>query len=86
MPLTVVLRGPLVTTYGFEKITYDGEYTIQEIIKKIDNNKNIIYDNKVGNIKSGYIILVNGKDYRLLKNHVIKDNDLIEIIPINHGG
>jgi molybdopterin converting factor small subunit len=87
MNLIIIFRGPLAITLGNEKIEYKGEEkSIIEIIKKLDNNKGILYDYKSKNVKSGYIILINGKDYRLLEDNKIKDGDIIEIIPINHGG
>lgn len=81
--VNVIFKGPLATYFGTEKITIDKPYSsIIELLKEIDSKK-IIVDN--GKIKPGFIILVNGKDYRLL-NGKLDINSTIEIIPINHGG
>ncbi|MEM3759398.1 MAG: hypothetical protein QXV70_07160 [Saccharolobus sp.] len=42
--------------------------------------------NHKNEVKPGIIILINGKDWKLYDNLNIKDNDIIEIIPVNHGG
>ena len=82
--VTVIFKGPLVNSFRKEKINLHNSYfSIYELLKDIDIN-GILINN--GRIKPGYIILINGKDYRLLKDKRINDNDIVEIIPINHGG
>jgi len=82
--VNVIFKGPLATSFGKEKISLPNSYSnIYDLLNDIDIN-GILVNN--GRIKSGYIILINGKDYRLLENKEIDDNDVIEIIPINHGG
>ena len=82
--VNIIFKGPLANSFGKEKISLPSSYSsIYELLKDIDINGILISN---GRIKSGYIILINGKDYRLFKNIRINDNDTIEIIPINHGG
>lgn len=82
----VIFRGPLVSYFGTEKITLSNSYSnIYDLIKDLDK-KGIIIDSDGDKIKPGYIILINGKDYRLFSNREIGIADSVEIIPINHGG
>lgn len=79
----VVFKGPLISYFKTEKIYLDKYYSsITDLLNEIDKNNILSYN---GKLKSGYIILINGKDYRLINKHIEKD-DLVEIIPINHGG
>ncbi|MEM1629775.1 MAG: MoaD/ThiS family protein [Saccharolobus sp.] len=80
----IILRGPLITQFNRKEIELDGE-NIFEILSKLDNNRKYILNNK-NEVKPGIIILINGKDWKLYDNLNIKDNDIIEIIPVNHGG
>ncbi|BFH73353.1 hypothetical protein SJAV_12970 [Sulfurisphaera javensis] len=81
--VSVIFKGPLVSYFGSDKVILNKSYSnINELINEIDKNGMITIK---GKIKSGYIILVNGKDYRLF-NGIISDQDTVEIIPINHGG
>jgi len=81
--ITVIFKGPLANSFK-DKIELSNSYSnIYDLLREIDT-KGILTNNR--KIKSGYIILINGKDYRLLENKKISDGDIIEIIPINHGG
>ncbi|MEM0016178.1 MAG: MoaD/ThiS family protein [Saccharolobus sp.] len=80
----IILRGPLITQFNRKEIELDGE-NIFEILSKLDNNGKYILNHK-NEVKRGIIILINGKDWKLYDNLDIKDNDIIEIIPVNHGG
>ena len=83
--VTIIFRGPLANSFEKDKIALSNSYSsIYDLLKQIDT-KGILINND-GRIKSGYIILINGKDYRLLENKKINEGDVIEIIPINHGG
>ncbi|ABP96399.1 MULTISPECIES: hypothetical protein [Metallosphaera] len=78
----VVLRGPLVSIFSGNEFSVKGDNLIS-ILSKIDKRGIIVSD---GRIKPGYLILVNGMDFRLLKKEVLEDSDTVDIIPINHGG
>ncbi len=78
----VVLRGPLVSIFSGNEFSVKGDNLIS-ILSKIDKRGIIVSD---GRIKPGYLILVNGTDFRLLKKEVLEDSDTVDIIPINHGG
>lgn len=82
--VTVIFKGPLANSFGKEKINLPNSYfRIYDLLTDIDKGKILINNDR---IKPGYIILINGKDYRLFENKKINDNDVVEIIPINHGG
>ena len=82
--ITIIFKGPLANSFEKDKIELSNSYSsIYDLLREIDT-KGILISN--GRIKSGYIILINGRDYRLLENKKISDGDIIEIIPINHGG
>ncbi|BCS91947.1 hypothetical protein L3N51_00171 [Metallosphaera sp. J1] len=78
----VLLRGPLVSIFNKSEFLVDGD-DLLSVLSKIDNRGIIVND---GKIKPGYLILVNGADFRLLKSSSLKDSDTVDIIPINHGG
>lgn len=59
----VVLRGPLVSIFSGNEFSVKGDNLIS-ILSKIDKRGIIVSD---GRIKPGYLILVNGMDFRLLK-------------------
>lgn len=80
----VILKGPLVAQLNFKEAIVSGR-SLFEILSKIDGNRNIILANNY-KIKPGILILVNGKDWRISKLDEIREEDIIEIIPINHGG
>ncbi|MDT7862031.1 MAG: hypothetical protein RRA45_07445 [Saccharolobus sp.] len=80
----VILKGPLVTQLNFKEAIVSGR-SLFEILSKIDGNRNVILTNNY-KIKPGILILVNGKDWRISKLDEIREEDIIEIIPINHGG
>ncbi|MFP3064920.1 MAG: MoaD/ThiS family protein [Sulfolobus sp.] len=84
MSITIVFKGPLISRFGKEKIEVNSNSSLEDILFKIDNENIIISKDK--KIKAGYIILINGKDYRLSNASQLKDGDIIEILPINHGG
>lgn len=77
----VVLLGPLIQIYGFKEEEFSGE-NIFEIISKFDSKQIILSNHQ---IKPGFIILVDGVDWRIRGSNVNK-NSTITIIPINHGG
>ncbi|BDC19277.1 ubiquitin [Acidianus sp. HS-5] len=77
----VVFFGPLVQVFNKKEIEIKGN-NILEILRSVDKAGIIIDKDE---IKPGYIILVNGVDWRIIGNNV-SDNDIIQIIPINHGG
>ncbi|EHP69489.1 MAG: ubiquitin [Metallosphaera yellowstonensis] len=78
----VILRGPLSNVFGKEEIKVDAD-NLLTLLYKLDRGSVIISNSK---IRSGYIILVNGVDFRLLGDLSVKDTDVIEILPVNHGG
>ncbi len=82
--IKIVLKGPLVSQIGKREIEINAS-SIFEALSSIDNGRGILIDinNK---IRAGYIILVNGKDWRMLESYSLQPNDIIEIIPVNHGG
>jgi molybdopterin converting factor small subunit len=79
----VIFFGPLVQAFNSKEIEVKGEDVLQAL-KNIDK-KGIILDLDNNTIRPGYIILINGVDWRI-KGGKITDNDIIQIIPINHGG
>ncbi len=78
----VLFFGPLVQAFNKKEIEIKGVNSIIEILRNIDKS-GIIIDKD--NIKPGYIILVNGVDWRI-RGNAVSDNDVIQIIPVNHGG
>ncbi|MEM0064712.1 MAG: ubiquitin [Metallosphaera sp.] len=78
----VILRGPLSNTFG-QSIFLVNDDNLISVLKNFDKFGLIIDQGKV---KPGYIVLVNGKDSRLLDTVTLGDSDVVEIIPINHGG
>lgn len=84
MSITIVFKGPLISRFGKEKIEVNSNSSLEDILFKIDNENTIVSKDK--KIKAGYIILINGKDYRLSNTSQLKDGDIIEILPVNHGG
>ncbi|MCY0849866.1 ubiquitin [Sulfuracidifex metallicus] len=79
----VVLRGPLVSVFNSNEFLVKGGSSLISTLSKIDKREIIVSD---GRIKPGYLILINGTDFRLLKKDVLEDSDTVDIIPINHGG
>ncbi|AAK40623.1 hypothetical protein SULI_06450 [Saccharolobus solfataricus] len=80
----VILKGPLISQFNFREI-YVNDRELLRVLVKIDSKKHLIL-NESNQLKSGILILINGKDWRLYRNQLLNDNDIIEIIPINHGG
>ncbi|QGA54917.1 hypothetical protein GFS03_10170 [Sulfolobus sp. E5-1-F] len=80
----VILKGPLVSQLNCREL-YVSDKELFNILLKIDGKKYLIL-NQNNQIKSGIIILINGKDWRLYNNQLLNEYDTIEIIPINHGG
>ncbi|MBB5253129.1 MoaD/ThiS family protein [Sulfurisphaera ohwakuensis] len=81
--VNIIFKGPLVNYFGTDRIILKNSYNnIIDLIKEIDKNDIISHD---GKIRAGYIILINGRDYRIY-NKQLGENDTVEIIPINHGG
>lgn len=77
----VILLGPLIQIYGFKEQEFHGKSLI-EIISIFDKNQIITNNNQ---IKPGFIILVDGIDWRI-KGDRIEDSSVVTIIPVNHGG
>lgn len=60
------------------------ETNLVRAIERIDEH-HIITNN--GRIRPGYLILLNGKDVRLYGELLLlKESDIVEVIPVNHGG
>lgn len=78
----VVLKGPLSNIFGREEIEINSNNLI-ELLSRLDERSIIIAGSKV---RPGYLILVNGVDFRLLSDLHIRDTDVVEILPVNHGG
>lgn len=77
----VNFHGPLIQKYGTNSINVNNVKSIYEILK----NLGIVNSDRKTSAFAGYIILVNGKDWRLY-NVELNEKDVIDIIPINHGG
>ncbi|ARM75879.1 ubiquitin [Acidianus manzaensis] len=79
----VILLGPLSQTFGFKEKEIQAN-TLFDIINAVDSGKHILIDGE--KIRSGFIILIDGIDSRLYSNANIKQDSVISIIPVNHGG
>ncbi|AWR97239.1 ubiquitin [Acidianus sulfidivorans JP7] len=78
----VILLGPLSQVFGFREKEIQGDNLI-DILHDVDCGRQILLD---GNkIKSGFIVLIDGVDWRLHGN-LVKNDSIISIIPVNHGG
>lgn len=78
----VILLGPLVHVYGFREKEFSGE-DLFEILSKFDTNHVIINNNT--QVKPGFLVLIDGVDWRI-RGTKVNENNVITIIPINHGG
>ncbi|QKQ99881.1 ubiquitin [Metallosphaera tengchongensis] len=80
----IILKGPLSNIFGREELQVPSGSLI-DVLRFIDKTGVLLKGNR---IRSGFMVLVNGKDIRLLKSYDLNlgSDDLIEIIPINHGG
>jgi molybdopterin converting factor small subunit len=81
----VILKGFLKNILGKNEIEAESS-DIFSLITELNLEKILINDRK--RLKGGFLILLNGRDIRLYDINKIKfnKNDIIEIIPINHGG
>lgn len=77
----IIFHGPLVQRFG-NTMEITNVSSIDDIIKKLNLNNT---EQEAASTISGYIILVNGKDWRIYNNN-LKNSDVIDLIPINHGG
>ncbi|AAY80053.1 MoaD/ThiS family protein [Sulfolobus acidocaldarius] len=84
MSVKIRLKGPLATRLGRDEFVISLKAdNLLDILKELDKEEKLLIN---GNkIRSGYILLINGIDYRLL-NGKLKDGDVVDILPINHGG
>ncbi|AHC51056.1 hypothetical protein SUSAZ_03025 [Sulfolobus acidocaldarius SUSAZ] len=84
MSVKIRLKGPLATRLGRDEFVVSLKTdNLLDILKELDKEEKLLIN---GNkIRSGYILLINGVDYRLL-NSKLKDGDIVDILPINHGG
>ncbi|WP_338600054.1 hypothetical protein V6M85_11195 [Sulfolobus tengchongensis] len=80
----IILKGPLVSQFNYKEITIN-DNNLFNVLSKIDGKKHLIL-NQHNQIKSGILVLINGKDWRLCDLQKLSDDDVIEIIPVNHGG
>jgi len=80
----VILKGPLDSQLNCREIDVSDK-ELFNVLLKIDGEKHLILNHN-NQIKSGILILINGKDWRLYNDQFLNENDIIEIIPINHGG
>ncbi len=80
-------EGPLISFFG-NSVTIEEGFLL-DLLKKIDRSK-VILDSS-DKIRPGIIVLLNGKDIRLLGNKIFNERKLsmedeVTFIPINHGG
>lgn len=81
----VTFLGNLRNIYG-EEIETKSEGDIFSILDEIDRTGHF-FDKGQKKVRPGFIVLVNGIDMRLLRDgNIVKSDDKIEVIPINHGG
>ncbi|WOE50852.1 ubiquitin [Sulfuracidifex metallicus DSM 6482 = JCM 9184] len=84
----LIFEGPLISFFGkCVEIKKDG--SIIDLLMDIDK-AGILIDKSM-RIKPGIIILLNGKDTRLLdkslvNTRVLSETDEVTFIPVNHGG
>ena len=76
---------PLPRKIGFKEV-YVKEKDFSKILLELSGIlKDLVDEN--GRVRGRYILLVNGRDYRVYTNiGVLSDNDTITIIPVIHGG
>jgi len=77
----LVFEGSLSRQFG-KSVEIEGN-SIHVVFKKL--NEIGIVDDK-GRIKPGYIVLVNDKDIRVVGSSELSRDDVVKVIPINHGG
>ncbi len=77
----LVFEGPLSRYHG-RSLEVEGT-SIQGVLKKLSELG--IVDEK-GRVKPGYIVLVNDVDIRVVEDRALSRDDVIKVIPINHGG
>ncbi|BBD71615.1 hypothetical protein HS1genome_0004 [Sulfodiicoccus acidiphilus] len=77
----VRFKGPLSQFFGASVSVQDcGE--VSELLAKLDKGGTLT---KEGKIRPGLLVLINGKDWRLHLGPVGL-TDIVEVIPVNHGG
>ncbi len=81
----VELVPPLPEKIGFKEV-YIKEKAFNKILIELSKMiKDLLDEN--GRVRGRYILLINGRDYRVYTNiDVLNDNDIITIIPVIHGG
>ncbi|MEM0374173.1 MAG: hypothetical protein QXV69_00500 [Sulfolobaceae archaeon] len=81
----LVIRGPLSIAIGKKEVEINMKISLYDLFKLVKVYDYIFKDNK---LRPDFLVFINGKDWRLfgLNELELKEDDIVEIISINHGG
>jgi len=81
----LIIKGPLYNVIGSKEIKIDTKISLYNLLKLSKIYDYIFKNNK---LRSDFLVFINGKDWRLFNFNDIElnENDVVEIVSINHGG